>query len=323
LLNVFGTLRHYCSYKTQLEALEIIASLLERKPDVMADCRNALPLVLNFLHSLSHSTRQSALSAHQLQSSAATLLSTTSLNTSASARALANALPEELRTAMQCRLLWMVGFIGRHNITVQQLHRLCRVLHAVVEGRARPLLSPLLITSLLDMATPPLPSISSGGSGASLVALPSSIAPWLWTPTSSFEFSGITSSLAVPRFEKWPASGKGYSIGMWIKWEPDIAPTGSSAAAAAAANTGPNGSRIPVGSRSGTSTTSPHSAGAMQLSPYRTIYSFLTSPGRGVELCIAKKTGQLMLRSNTKSGPQQVPITAQLSSRHWTFVTVT
>lgn len=182
----------------KLEALEIIASLLERKPDVMADCRNALPLVLNFLHSLSHATR--TLPAPST-SSAGAILATSSL--SASGRALATALPEELRTAMQCRLLWMVGLIGRHNITVHQLHRLFRVLHSVVEGRARPLLCPLLLTSLLDMATPPLPSAPvTTGSGATVLGSSASVAPWLYTPSSSFEFSGIHSSLAVPRFDK-------------------------------------------------------------------------------------------------------------------------
>ena len=35
-----------CQYKLQLEVIEILSSLLERKPDIMTQCRNLLPLVI-------------------------------------------------------------------------------------------------------------------------------------------------------------------------------------------------------------------------------------------------------------------------------------
>ena len=65
--------------------------MLDRKPETLASCRNALPLVVSMIERATKAT-------HVADEAG-------------------------IRTAIQCKLFWMVGIIGRETITVKDLKR--------------------------------------------------------------------------------------------------------------------------------------------------------------------------------------------------------
>jgi hypothetical protein len=336
LYSIFYELQN-SRHKLQLEVLELLSSVLERRPQLMVGCHNLLHLAIHMIE----------------------------------LTAISKTISEEMRTAVHTKLFWLIGLIGREHIAVKDLNRLFRLFQRVVERDAPTLLSPLLLTALNDMTFPsstaPIALIaasatavannlagstsSSGGTSLS-AAIGYTATSASGGPGVFFDFSGASSAMILPRIDTWtPLTAKGYTVCFWVRWEPDEdlpkVPIISSSTPAAATTTTrptittptPNDAAALHASSSLSSLTSlsddvsnatsaldepgvaalslsgqlsppppsplpvaytPPSSGADSAPspPYRFLYSLMTSKGHGLELCIGKKVIQKSLSLN-------------------------
>ena len=300
LLAIFAHLRS-CPPQLQLDLLDLLSSLVERRPSLITGCRNLLPLTIR-------------------------LLSDTIATSSGSGEA-ADSATTDLYAAMYMKLFWLIGVVGRESITVRDLNRLFRLLQLVVEKRAQPLLCRLLLSALSDMASgqenkamqsstnsalPPLAQAAqlrqSGQPALSFQSSASLFPP----PSAFFEFQGPQPALVIPPMERWPFP-KAYTICMWLRWD-HTAQTAQQSAA--------HPSQMPVAAPASMFGRRPQpSPAAPQQFAY--LYSLLTSKARGIEACIDKATRRLHLRSAGKSAQVESATDVVLPVQQWLLLSIT
>jgi WD40 repeat protein len=154
----------------QLNVLESFAKLIERKPKLISGCESLIELLVFMVYTIEKRRRVIA---------------------------------SDIRTAIQCKLFWLVGLIGKHNLRVKDLNKLLMMFNDVANGQMTSLVCPLLLTALGDMS-------SSN------------------TPTSFFEFTGDNAALVLQRAENrgWPAP-KSYTFACWMRYEPELSSHGA------------------------------------------------------------------------------------------------
>ena len=134
LLSIFEHLRS-CPPALQLDLLDLLSALLERRPSLITGCKNLLPLTIRLLTDLIHS-------APALEGGGA----------GGGEAAAASGGGVDVLTAIYMKLFWLVGTVGKETITVRDLNRLFRLFQITVERKASPVLCRLLLSALNDMA---------------------------------------------------------------------------------------------------------------------------------------------------------------------------
>lgn len=109
-----------CEPSTQLEVVDLLASLIERRPKLISGVESILSLVVQLIESIEKRTKVGAISI-------------------------------EMATTLQTKLFWLVGLIGRKHLTVRDMKSLFSILERAVEGKLSSFLCPLVLTSLSDM----------------------------------------------------------------------------------------------------------------------------------------------------------------------------
>ena len=301
LLAIFQHLRS-CPPQLQLDLLDLLSSLVERRPSLITGCKNLLPLTIRLLTDLIHSSAANG---------------TEAANDSATA---------DLYAAMYMKLFWLVGSVGKETITVRDLNRLFRLFQLVVEKRAQPLLCRLLLSALTDMAnvhenkalqsttnsvlSPMAQAAHSRQSGQPAFSFQSS-ASLFPPPSAFFEFQGPQPALVIPPMERWPFP-KAYTICMWLRWDHT---------SQTAQMTGIHPSQMPVAAPASLFGRRPQPTPATQQFAY--LYSLLTSKARGIEACIDKATRKLYLRSAGKSSQVESCTEVVIPVKQWLLLSIT
>ena len=300
LLAIFQHLRS-CPPQLQLDLLELLSSLVERRPSLITGCKNLLPLTIRLLTDL-------------IQSSAATTEAADGSGTA------------DLYAAMFMRLFWLVGSVGKETITVRDLNRLFRLFQLVVERRAQPLLCRLLLSALNDMAnvhenkalqstsnsvlSPMAQAAHSRQSGQPAFSFQSS-ASLFPPPSAFFEFQGPQPALVIPPMERWPFP-KAYTICMWLRWDHT---------AQSAQMDGHHPSQMPVAAPASLFGRRPQPSPSTPQFAY--LYSLLTSKARGIEACIDKSSRKLYLRSAGKSSQVESCTDVLIPVKQWLLLSIT
>ena len=299
LLGIFQHLRS-CPPQLQLDLLDLLSSLVERRPSLVTGCKNLLPLTIRLLTDLI----QSAATSEAAEGSAAA----------------------DLYAAMFVRLFWLVGTVGKETITVRDLNRLFRLFQLVVEKRAQPLLCRLLLQAFSDMAnvhenkalqstsnsvlSPMAQAAHSRQSGQPAFSFQSS-ASLFPPPSAFFEFQGPQPALVIPPMERWPFP-KAYTICMWLRWDHT---------AQTAQMMGNHPSQMPVAPPASLFGRRPQPTAATPQFSY--LYSLLTSKARGIEACIDKATRKLYLRSAGKSSQVESCTDVLIPVKQWLLLSIT
>ena len=301
LLTIFQHIRS-CPPQLQLDLLDLLSSLVERRPSLITGCKNLLPLTIRLLTDL-------------IQSSATSDAAAADGGTTA-----------DLYAAMYMRLFWLVGSVGKETITVRDLNRLFRLFQHVVERRAQPLLCRLLLSALSDMAnvhenkalqsntnsvlSPMAQAAHSRQSGQPAFSFQSS-ASLFPPPSAFFEFQGPQPALVIPPMERWPFP-KAYTICMWLRWE-HTAQTGQVSSS--------HPSQMPVAAPASIFGRRPQPTLATPQFSY--LYSLLTSKARGIEACIDRATRKLYLRSAGKSSQVESCTDVLIPVKQWLLLSIT
>ena len=304
LQSIFAHLRS-CPPALQLDLLDLLSALLERRPSLISGCKNLLPLTIRLLTDLIHASSSPASAGSD----------------------------GDLQAAIYMKLFWLVGAVGKEAITVRDLNRLFRLFQIVVERRASPLLCRLLLSALNDMAnvheTKALQSTSNSVLSPTAQAAQSRMAgqpafsfqasaPSFPPPGAFFEFQGPQPALVIPPMDRWPFP-KAYTICLWLRWDHDAQQPLHTLPAYPASHHPPVappasffGSRRPAGG-----------AGPPSGSPtFAYLYSLLTSRARGIEACIDKSSRKLYLRSAGKSSQAESCTDVVIPTKTWLLLTV-
>ena len=298
LLSIFEHLRS-CPPALQLDLLDLLSSLLERRPSLITGCANLLPLTIRFLTDLIQTTPPS------LDSESSPTV--------------------DLYTAIYMKLFWLVGAVGKETITVRDLNRLFRLFQLTVERKASPLLSRLLLSALNDMAnthenkalqaagnsvlSPQAQAAHSRGGAAFSFQ---STAPSFPLPGAFFEFQGPQPALVIPPMDHWPCP-KAYTICMWIRWDHSDRRVSTA-----------HPSQMPVAPASFFGTRKPAQPVQTTFAPtFSYLYSLLTSKARGIEACIEQHTRKLHLRSAGKSSMVESNTEVVIPTKTWLLLSVT
>ncbi len=105
---------------TQLEAFDVFAALIERRPKLISGVTAIVSMVIQLIERVE-------------------------------ARTLTQSVALEVAITLQSKLFWLLGIVGRTHLTVRDVKSLLSLLQRVVEGKASCFLCPLLLTSLSDM----------------------------------------------------------------------------------------------------------------------------------------------------------------------------
>ena len=298
LLRIFEHLRS-CPPALQLDLLDLLSSLLERRPSLITGCKNLLPLTIRFLTDLIHS-------------------SPPSLDSESSPSS-------DLFTAIYMKLFWLVGSVGKETITVRDLNRLFRLFQITVERKASPVLCRLLLSALNDMAgthetkalqatnnsvLSPLAQAAHSRGGASPFSFQST-APSFPLPGAFFEFQGPQPALVIPPMEHWPCP-KAYTICMWIRWDHSDRRVSTT-----------HPTQMPVAPASFFGTRKPSQPTQPAFAPtFSYLYCLLTSKARGIEACIEQHTRKLHLRSAGKSAMVESNTEVVIPTKTWLLLTI-
>ena len=299
LLGIFEHLRS-CPPALQLDLLDLLSSLLERRPSLITGCKNLLPLTIRFLTDLIHS-------------------SSPSLDPDSSSPS------SDLYTAIYMKLFWLVGAVGKETITVRDLNRLFRLFQITVERKASPVLCRLLLSALNDMAgthenkalqatgnsvLSPMAQAAHSRSGQSAFSFQST-APSFPLPGAFFEFQGPQPALVIPPMEHWPCP-KAYTLCMWIRWDHSERRVSTA-----------HPSQMPVAPASFFGTRKPAQPAPAAFTPaFSFLYCLLTSKARGIEACIEQHTRKLHLRSAGKSAMVESNTEVVIPIKQWLLLSI-
>ena len=308
LLTIFQHLRS-CPPQLQLDLLDLLSQLVERRPSLITGCKNLLPLTIRLLTDL-------------IQLSGG--------DVGGGEGGGGGGGVGDLYAAMYVRLFWLVGTVGKETITVRDLNRLFRLFQLVVEKRAQPLLCRLLLSALNDMAnvhenkalqstsnsvlSPMAQAAHSRQSGQPAFSFQSATS--LFPPPSAFfEFQGPQPALVIPPMERWPFP-KAYTICMWLRWD-HTAQTAQQMGGGAQ-----HPSQMPVAAPASMFGRRPQPAPAVA-PQFAYLYSLLTSKARGIEACIDKGTRKLYLRSAGKSSQVESCTDVLIPVKQWLLLSIT
>ena len=317
LLSIFAHLRQ-CPAALQLDLLDLLAHLLERRPSLITGCRNLLPLTIRFLTDLVHSSPPSLFDPPDPSSTPLPSSPSSSPHPPSSS---------DLYTSILMRLFFLIGTVGKETITVRDVNRLFHLFQLTVERKAPPLLCRLLLSALNDMAgqhdnkalqaqgnsvlSPMAQAAQSRAGGASAFTFTSS-APSFPPPSAFFEFQGPQPALVIPPMEHWPCP-KAYTICMWIRWDHSDRRISTA-----------HPTQLPVAQTSffGARRPPPPPAGPSFTPTFSYLYSLLTSKARGIEACIEQHTRKLHLRSAGKSAMVESNTEVIIPTHTWLLLSI-
>ena len=324
LLSIFHHLRR-CPPQLQLDLLDLLTALLERRPSLITGCANLLPLTIRFLTDLIQSAPTSLLADPSDASSTPPTPSSPSSSSSSSSSSPPST--ADLYTSILMKLFFLIGTVGKETISVRDLNRLFRLFQLTVERKAPPLVCRLLLSALNDMAgqqhskalhtqgnsvLSPMAQAAHSRAGAASFSFTSS-APSFPPPSAFFEFQGPQPALVIPPMETWPCP-KAYSICMWIRWDhSDRRISTAHPTQLPVAQTSFFGARRPP---------APAAAASAFTPTFSYLYSLLTSKARGIEACIEQHTRKLHLRSAGKSAMVESNTEVVIPTQQWLLLSI-
>jgi hypothetical protein len=195
----------------------------------------------------------------------------------------------DVSVSLQCKLFHIVGLICNSSLHLRGLNWLLMLFRGVIMGSVNQSICPLLVSALKDATLQPPASAGAVGGAC---------------PANFLHFSGRQSALVLPEITSWPAP-KSYSVCLWLRWNHTVA---------GGSERRPQMSSVP-GGKSASTGVEPK---------VMVLYSFLSAQGRGVELCLDRNTGEVLLTSVSAKQSMELKETGLVLEAHrWHFLTIT